>query len=168
MKEIIRKNNLNKIIDNKEIRDSNIISKIINLDVFKKSQNIGIYYPINNEVNILNIFKIIKNKNYYLPKVMNNEIIYLYLEDMNNLIKDKFNIYVPNNNKIIIKNDLDLIIVPGLSFNKDNYRIGYGKGYYDRFLKDYNNYKIGVTYKEFINDFKEENHDIKFNLVISG
>jgi 5-formyltetrahydrofolate cyclo-ligase len=65
----------------------------------------------------------------------------------------------PKDGKIL--NDIDLIIVPLLAYNQNKHRIGYGKGYYDRFINKYNpKHKIGVSfdfqYIDFIEDINDE------------
>ena len=52
----------------------------------------------------------------------------------------------PESAPLITKDRIDLIIVPGLGFDKSGYRIGYGKGYYDRYLKDYRGETVGLCF----------------------
>lgn len=157
------------IVNNKEERSINIIKEIINLDCFKQSKNIGIYYPIFNEVDIKQILSFGLNKNFYIPKIINDNINYIKINNFNdNLVNSNLNILEPINNDIINKSLLELLIIPGIGFNRDNYRLGYGKGYYDKFLKDYKGFKIGVIFEEFIIDFNNEDHDIKLDLIIKG
>ncbi|MCR5231364.1 MAG: hypothetical protein K6B64_01835, partial [Acholeplasmatales bacterium] len=62
---------------------------------------------------------------------------------------------------------IDCYIIPcvGISNNK---RIGYGKGYYDRFLEGYKGLVIGITYKDFVFDCNMDNHDRELDLVVLG
>jgi len=53
-----------------------------------------------------------------------------------------------------------------LSFNKNLYRIGYGGGYYDRFLKNNNCFKIGLC-SDIMRNWNEEKHDISMNIIIT-
>lgn len=70
---------------------------------------------------------------------------FVYQQNMQ-LIKDKYRILEPKHRIIIKKNNLDLIIVPGLAFDKRNhYRLGFGGGYYDRFLKGYHGHTIALV-----------------------
>ena len=63
---------------------------------------------------------------------------------------------------------MDLIIVPGVAFDRENNRLGYGKGYYDRFLTSKDILKIGLAFSEQIVDFLEcDNYDIPMDIIIS-
>lgn len=58
-----------------------------------------------------------------------------------------------------ISNDLDLLIVPGLAFNDAGYRIGYGGGYFDKFLTHHQQSTISLIYDFQLDDFEIEAHD---------
>jgi 5-formyltetrahydrofolate cyclo-ligase len=58
-------------------------------------------------------------------------------------------------------------IVPALAYSRNNERLGYGGGYYDRFLRSYAGKKIGLCYKEFVLDIPIEQHDEKVDIVIT-
>lgn len=60
-----------------------------------------------------------------------------------------------------------LCIVPGLAFNQENKRLGYGGGYYDRVLRDFCGKSVGVCYDEFIIDIPTEIHDEKVDILIT-
>ncbi|MCL2089029.1 MAG: 5-formyltetrahydrofolate cyclo-ligase [Oscillospiraceae bacterium] len=64
--------------------------------------------------------------------------------------------------------DNSVCIVPGLAFDKQGYRLGYGKGYYDRFLQNYNGFKIGLCYSECMAEsLPREQHDIAVDVVVT-
>ena len=65
---------------------------------------------------------------------------------------------------------LDLVIVPGIAFDKKGHRIGYGYGYYDRFLKTIKKkaVKIGLAFDfQLIESIPEEEHDVPMNIVVT-
>jgi len=116
------------------------------------------------EINTFSINEMLcKEKRLFLPKVEGNM---LQIYQVNNLKEElklstkAFNLYEPDpklfllrKNKKNFLEDLDCVIVPGICFNNQNHRIGFGKGFYDRFLslKKNNSKKIsviGVCYKE--------------------
>jgi 5-formyltetrahydrofolate cyclo-ligase len=87
-----------------------------------------------------------------LTRVMGNHLVPYLVEDLEkDLQLGAFNIYEPDSTrcKELPIETIDLMIIPGLAFDKQGHRIGYGKGYYDRFLENiYDIKKIGVGYKE--------------------
>ena len=63
--------------------------------------------------------------------------------------------------------DIDIVIVPAVAFDRQCYRLGYGGGFYDRFLENYNGIKIGLTYRECVCDkIDEDENDVKMDKVI--
>ena len=64
--------------------------------------------------------------------------------------------------------NIDLIIVPGVIFDREKNRLGYGKGYYDRYLSNKDIYKIGICFSDQVIDLlPSESHDIKMNIIIT-
>ena len=138
---MINKSELRKIlIEKRRTIDTNSLSKVIcekitKLEVYKSAKTIFAYYPLPYEVDISVLFKD-KTKNWFLPKVSGEDMEFYRYTLGDKLVKGKFGVYEPVSDNI---SDLlpDLIIVPALSVDKNNYRLGYGKGFYDRFLAKY-------------------------------
>ncbi len=76
---------------------------------------------------------------------------------------------IPKEQNIIAENDFDLIIVPGIAFNLNGYRLGWGFGFYDDFLSRVNKKakKIGLAYEFQIANFPTESHDIPVDKIIT-
>lgn len=58
----------------------------------------------------------------------------ILVDDDTRFTRNHFNVYEPENGEVITATDIDLVIVPLLAFDQEGYRVGYGKGYYDKFL----------------------------------
>lgn len=105
----------------------------------------------NNEVNTRSIIDALKplnnNLSFYISKTMPKGKLTHYLWDESTLFeKNKWEIPEPVNATSIKPETIDVILVPLITFDKNGHRIGYGKGYYDRFLSDYPDaLKIGVS-----------------------
>lgn len=141
-----------------------ICDKIKSWDVFIKANNIMLFYPVKYEINLLDLREC--GKNIFFPKVDGND---LYVcPDYGIFEKSYFNINEPCSNPIS-PDILDLIIVPALAVDKSNYRLGYGGGFYDRFLALYPDIMtVTPICKEFIYEkLPTDNYDIPVNYVIS-
>lgn len=146
-----------------------IVQKILNSSEFKSAKHIALYYPILHEVDLRSLL-ISKNKNFYLPRCNGNNLEFVKYTTDTNLKKGNFNILEPIGEKIDPK-ILDIIYIPALMANKKGYRLGYGKGYYDRFFLDneLTALKCVVLSNDLIsNDFIEEKFDIQCDKIISA
>lgn len=148
---------------------------LLNSIFFSRSETIGVYYPTLNEVQTFRIINksISAKKKICIPKLLNNEIIFFSITNLIDLIVGNFNIKEPiinENNKCI---EIDTVITPGIVFDRFGYRIGYGKGFYDKFLKQFskkNIISIGLGYDfQLIPDIiKHDPHDVKLDALITN
>ena len=89
------------------------------------------------------------------------------------LIKNKYDIYEPSDGDVINSMDHEIIIIPTVGVDKNGYRLGYGGGYYDRYLESIhkNSYRpllIGLIYDfQFLDDSINDIHDIRLDIVFS-
>ena len=104
----------------------------------------------------------------FLPFINSEKLFFSKINSLNDLVIGKFNILEPKD-RFKTKEELDLIIVPGLVFDKKGNRIGHGKGYYDSFLKKHPNAtKIGLAFEDQINKkILVEDHDIPMDFIIT-
>ena len=101
-------------------------------------------------------------------KIENNIINFYYINSLNDLKVGLFGILEPTTQEKVNNYENTTCIVPGICFDKNNYRIGYGKGFYDKFLSNKNIYTIGICYKEtLINKIPIDKYDISLNEIIS-
>lgn len=174
MKTICDKKELRKIALEKRAlfsRDKSIeiTQKILNSDEFKIAKNIALYLPIKHEIDITGLLNF-KSKNFYLPRCNNNDLEFVKYNDINSLVLGKFNILEPIGDKIQ-PDILDIIYIPALMANSACFRLGYGKGYYDRFFKKYNlkAKKYIIVARELISDeFMQDEFDYKCDGIISA
>lgn len=163
-KQEIRKSLLLKRRDLSSISDA-IVADIVSSGVLDNVKTVGLYYPLDKEIDVRSLIKIYPNKTFCFPKT--SDVISFYKEnDLNNFEKRKFNVYEPLSNNLILRDDIELFIIPCVGITKTKQRIGYGKGYYDRYLEGYNGLKIGVIYKELNNiDLIADPYDVKLDIV---
>lgn len=108
-----------------------IVESIRSSEIYEVAQNIMIFYPLKDEINLLPLLK--DKKNFYLPKVQGDELVVCPYKDGDRLKVSEFKTQEPLT-KPTDPNILDMIFVPALMADKNFHRIGYGRGYYDRFL----------------------------------
>ena len=154
-------------------RSKLIQNRVIDSLEFKSAKTIGAYFATGSEVRTEEIIKTAfqNQKVLLLPKTRADCIVFhRVLEedfDKNRLIGGRFGITEPTGSSDIV-DDIDILIVPGLAFDNNGYRLGYGKGYYDRFIqKNRYCFTIGLAFQFqlFDNDLPHSSHDEKVSAV---
>lgn len=148
---------------NIEMISQKVVSNIAKSIFFKIAKHIMIYMPLKYEIDITSLLHF-SDKNFYLPKCVKNEIKIIKYEKNMQLTKSGFNVLEPNSNDFVDEKILETIFIPALCCDINKNRLGYGCGFYDRFLKKLNSNtnKIIVTSKEMCfekiptNDFDEK------------
>ena len=143
-----------------------LAEKLVKTNEYKQAKNIMLFYPTEFEINLLSILKD-KTKNFYLPKINGKELLCCPYSDGEETCLSCFKTCEPLTEPCD-KSLIDLVIVPALCCDKKNYRLGYGGGFYDKFLKGISCKTLICIPEQFIVDtiFPEE-HDIPVNTVIS-
>ena len=144
-----------------EIKKENIKKKVI-----------GGYYPINFEIDILDFLLNIESKcsQVSLPSINENSQMDFFKWSHNDLLKlNKFGIPEPLKNKKVIP---DIVFLPLVAFDKRLYRVGYGGGYYDRYIEKVSNkkkiLKIGIALScQKINRVPTNKYDKKLDMIIT-
>tara|TARA_B100001175_G_scaffold284792_1_gene265438 strand:+ start:770 stop:1309 length:540 start_codon:yes stop_codon:yes gene_type:complete len=169
-KKIIRirkkKNCEEKVIDFKNILKILKKNKI-------KGKIIGGYYPYNYEVDAIKILEKFETLNYKvsLPKIKkNSQMDFFYWSRKDSLIINKYGIPEPSSNKVVYPN---ILLVPLVAFDKNFNRIGYGGGFYDRYINKIKMIKkivtIGLAYSfQKVKEIPVNEHDIKLDFIVTN
>lgn len=147
-----------------------IHDKLFNLEQYKKSKTVMFFVSFNSEVNTHDMIKgALKSKTVVVPKVEHHEIEPSVIIDFDNLIPAKFGILEPIELMKIAYKNIDLVLVPGIAFDKEGHRIGYGFGYYDKFLKKaHKAVKIGLCFDfQVVDKIPTEMHDVPVDLIVT-
>ena len=153
-----------KKLDLKQISQK-LVDKLQYTDEYKQAKNIMIYYPLKDEIDLLKLLED-KTKKFYLPRIEGNELLCCPYSCGDELCESCFKTKEPITEPCK-KSLIDLVVVPALAVDKNNYRLGYGGGFYDRFLKDILTIKIACIPKQFIVETVfAEKHDVKINKVL--
>ena len=106
-------------------------------------------------------------KKVLIPKTYPKGRMDFVVYDPQQLVKTSFGLLEPQGDlEVVDASQIDLIHVPGLSFTTKGYRIGYGGGYYDRYLEQFSGHTLSTIYPCQIQDFIPENHDIPVQEVL--
>ena len=154
--------------DLKQKYDQAIVQKIRNDQAYQDAHVIGIYMPMRYEINILDLLK--DQKTFVIPKVEKNDLkFYIYNQHVS-LTPSTFGVLEPKDDSHLFGEQIDYMIVPALAISKDMYRIGYGKGFYDRYLiKNRPKKVVGVIYPfQYIESFKVDEHDQALDQIFIG
>ena len=144
--------------------------------ILQKSKSVGKiiggYYPYNFEVDTTKILKEFEKKKYLisLPKIKKNFQMDFFQWSSNEPLEiNKYGIPEPISGKIIYP---DILLVPIVAFDKNLYRVGYGGGFYDRYIKRVKKNKkiitIGLAYSfQKVKKIKINNDDMKLNFILT-
>ena len=175
-KEILRIRN--NIETNEAINKSSIIiNKLKNTAEYINSNSIMVYMDFKNEVNTKVFIEeaLKEGKSIIIPytDMAKVEIIPVQINDLEDLAMCKFGYLEPKREKIENPYDIkliDLIVVPGVVFDKNKNRVGFGKGYYDRLLinKKPSAKAIAIAYEfQVLDEVPAQEHDIKMDMIIT-
>lgn len=174
-KEKIRKQyiSIRNNVENKLEKSIKIKNKIINSEMYINSKVIALYKNLPSEVSTIELieYSIRIGKMVVLPRVKEDNLEFYKIDNMKDkFIKSKFGVEEPvlNYSNLVHKEQIDLIIVPGVCFDKNKNRMGFGKGFYDRFLANSNLKSIGICFEEqIINDLVVSDNDVKMQYIIT-
>lgn len=152
-----------------------IIRKLIALPILAESKFVMSYMPYGNEVDImpLNRWLLEKGKHLCIPRVLNPaEMDAVQINSLGkDLIKSGFGISEPSKECDHVDiSKIELILVPGVAFDRQRNRMGHGRGYYDRFIEKCENniFTIGIAYGfQVLNNIPYDLHDKKMNVIVT-
>ena len=138
------------------------------IPIFSYAERILCYYSLPDELPTLAFLtKWQKRKSLFLPRVngMNLDILKY---DEQRLQKGAFLIEEPVGEDLVPINTIQLVIVPGVAFDRNGNRLGRGKGFYDRLLAGSSALKVGICYPfQLIDDIPSESHDVRMDVIIT-
>ncbi len=146
--------------EKKAALDESICRRITALASFRFADTILFYAPLDPEIDIMPCAELAlsQGKKVAFPRcnTENSTMTYHYVTDLLQLTVDSFGIREPSADAPLFESRKNkkscLCVVPALVYDRDGYRLGYGRGYYDRFLADFNGTTIGPIYRDFIID----------------
>lgn len=164
-----------KSLDQSEVieKSKQIVSLLTTLQQIKEAQCICGYSAIFGEPNLHNFYESWLNMGRSLSfmKTDHETMLPHLISSLNELVKSEhLGIHEPHDNTEKIENfaHIDVILVPGVVFDCFGHRIGFGKGYYDKFLKKTTATRIGIAYDfQVINQVPRDDHDCKLDYLVT-
>ncbi|MDR0845953.1 MAG: 5-formyltetrahydrofolate cyclo-ligase [Lactobacillales bacterium] len=154
-------------IENKEQKENEILGKLRSTRVYAEAKTVAIYLPLDYEFTVTKLLG--DDKRFVVPSCHENSDEMDMVEYCEYKVVGKHGILTPKAKFILAKNEIDLIIVPGSAFHESGQRLGYGRGYYDRYLEDYHGHTIALVFPEQMADelWNIEPHDKPIELIIT-
>lgn len=151
-----------------------IMDKITGLDIYKQSKVVFIYMDFKNEVMTSNLIKrmLSEKKRVVIPYTdsINTVLIPSEITKESDLKQNSFGYFEPKSILPVNIEEIDLVIVPGVVFDKNLNRIGFGKGYYDKILNRLkpSAKKVALAHDfQVLEDIPAEEHDVKMDMIIT-
>ncbi len=142
-----------------------ITDKIRGLTFYMTAKNVMLYYPKDNELNLLSLAD--DNKVFYLPRLDGPNMLACPWKMGDKLTLSKYNILEPCTSPVDV-DEIDLIIMPGLCADKNKNRLGYGKGCYDFFLETGRARTVFALPDELVFEILPfEEHDKKVDIIVT-
>lgn len=153
------------------INSDKICENFLHSDIYQNCQNILAYSTIQNEVDLSQIINqaLLDDKNLFLPRVEGDSMNFYRINNTDKLQIGSFDILEPQNGTMYQDATNSIMLVPGIAFSTEGARIGFGKGFYDKYLSQHNSIlKIGIAYDWQITKSWETNEfDINMNMIIT-
>lgn len=140
------------------------------LPILEGKKNIAIYINIKDEVNTLDFLPyFLENFDVVSAPVCTEDSMEFYqINSVKNLSEGAYGILEPLPNNKIEKDEIEVMIIPMLGYDKYCDRIGYGKGYYDNYLADFKGLKVGLAFTEQHHHLVPTNeHDVSLDHVVT-
>lgn len=140
----------------KQDLDKELTRKFLSLDEYKNCDTLFAFVSMPIECDTSRIIDnaLLDNKRVALPKCKNKSGImdFYFIDSKDDLKRGMYSIFEPDSDKCKLVTDFShgLCIVPGLCFDFQGYRLGFGKGYYDRFLNDFKGTSVGICYSRYV------------------
>ena len=138
---------------------------------YQRSATVLLYWPYASEVDVTALFEAARRekKRLYLPRILPDfEMEAAEFPDGCEMKENSFGILEPKDTDIIPEDQLDVVVVPGVGFHANRHRIGYGAGYYDRFLRRTKAFQIGAAFEcQITRTIFHEPHDWPLDLIVT-
>lgn len=137
--------------------------------IFKRANPIAIYLPMRYEVDLTPLFSSHPEKKWVVPRIQPGGLMTFHAYDSGKVVRHAFGMLEPDPGcQSVPAQDIELVLVPGLAFDREGWRLGYGGGFYDRFLSETQGFSTGVTYQIMVQPhIPHLSHDIPMQFLVT-
>ena len=154
--------------EEKKKESEDVMMKLENTQQFKSAKTILLFHSLPDEVCTHELIEKYASKKKILLPVIDGEKWHIR-EYKGDLKTGEYNIQEPTGVNYYDYGSIDLVVVPGVCFDKDKGRVGRGKGYYDRILKEIKAFKIGICFDcQLLSKVPAEEWDVKMDQVMTA
>jgi len=156
--------------EQKQAMDRVLTERFLKHPFYQEAKVIATYLSFPHEFQTQELIKrMLKDgKKVLIPKTYPKGRMEFVVYDPKQLAKTSFGLLEPQGDlEVVEPSQIDLIHVPGLAFTTEGYRIGYGGGYYDRYLEHFAGHTMSTIYPCQVQEFNLENHDIPVQEVLT-
>ena len=152
-----------------EINSRKIHANIKRISDFRLATKIGLYYPAGSEVLTQRMIQeaISNGLTVCLPRIVGERLEFRKINDFSSLEPGIFDIMEPKDNCPVAER-MEVLVIPAVGISVDRHRIGYGRGFYDRYLENNNIVKIALCFqKQIVRAMPYEEHDVKMDYAVT-
>ena len=155
--------------EQKQFIDQTLTERLLQHPFYQEAKVIATYLSFSHEFQTQELIEqaLKDGKKVLIPKTYLKGRMDFVVYNPQQLVKTSFGLLEPQGDlEVVDASQIDLIHVPGLAFTTEGYRIGYGGGYYDRYLKHFPGHTLSTIYPCQVQQFMPENHDIPVQEVL--
>ena len=155
--------------EQKRAMDRALTERFLHHPFYQEAKNIATYLSFPHEFQTQELIEqaLKDGKKVLIPKTYPKGRMEFVVYHPQQLVKTSFGLLEPQGDlEVVEPSQIDLIHVPGLAFTTEDYRIGYGGGYYDRYLEHFTGHTLSTVYPCQIQEFNLEDHDIPVQEVL--
>lgn len=149
----------------KKLRENKLLTDFMASPSYQEAQVLGVFLPTPFEFDLTPLIQQawLDGKKIVAPVAAHHQMTFYEYQATTPVNRSAFGVLEPMKERPVAIDEIDLLVVPGLIFNKDGYRIGFGGGYYDRFLVQFTGETVSFLFKEQVGDFTPASFDIAVN-----
>jgi 5-formyltetrahydrofolate cyclo-ligase len=156
--------------DEKAKREKLLLDNLFSMPEFLAANTVMLFANLPDEIGTFSLIDkcITMGKKVFLPVINGDDMTACEFKGEYKIGKYDIKEPLTPHSSLLTPNSIDFILVPGVAFSPNGYRLGRGKGYYDKFLSKYSNlFTVGVCFREqFYLDIPTEPHDIPMQRVL--